>query len=123
MNRRLLLASPLAIAGCATAKAIGEATGVLDAKGEISLYGFAKGLAEVALLGLETFDPAATAIIAAIELGQKLLAQVQAGSDATALSVQTKTIQLLAAPHIIAVASNSPAAEAVEREPALARRP
>ena len=116
MKRRGVLSAGMALAtllpGCASLKVVGEATGVLDAAGAVSLYGIAKGVAEVALIA----DPALAPIVdAALALAEPLLAIVRAaGRGAAATSVAALTGQanslLLATAGVVTVTPNRVAA-------------
>ncbi|WP_419729465.1 hypothetical protein [Lichenicola sp.] len=115
MRRRCVLSAGMALAallpGCASLKSVGEATGVLDAAGAVSLYGIAKGVAEVALIA----DPALTSIVnATLALAAPLLVAIQsAGPTATtsvaALIGQSNAL-LLATAGVITVTPNRIAA-------------
>ncbi len=110
MNRRQALAGGLAAAallpGCATMAPIsqaltpiGEATGVLTPAGAVSLYGIAKGMAEVALIA----DPGLSLVVkAALAIAAPLLADIQArtataAASAVALTRQANALQLATA--------------------------
>lgn len=80
MNRRAVLVGLLALPGCATMTAVGEATGVLNTDGSVNLYGIVKGVADAAMIA----DPGLGLIVsAALAVTEPLLARVTAG-DATA---------------------------------------
>ena len=115
MNRRSLLAAGMAatalLPGCAPLTAVGEATGMLDASGAISLYGIVKGVAEVALIA----DPGLGLVVnAALAVAEPLLADVQsdsatAASSAAALTAQANQL-LVATAGVVTVKPNAGAA-------------
>ena len=115
MNRRGILSAGIALAallpGCASLKDVGEATGALDAAGAVSLYGIAKGVAEVALIA----DPALTPIVnAALALAGPLLLAIQSAGPTAVTSVAALVGQanslLLATAGVITVTPNRIAA-------------
>ncbi len=94
MNRRAVLSSGLALAAvlpaCVPLEKVGKAFGVLDASGAVSLYGIAKGMAEVALIA----DPGLGLVInASLAIAEPLLADVQSGSATAADSAASLTTQ------------------------------
>ncbi len=112
MNRRAILAGGLATAallpGCAGLTAVGEATGVLTPAGAISLYGIAKGVAEMALIA----DPGlGLAVEATLAIAEPLLAELQAApatpaATAAALAAQANAL-LLATARVVTVTPNA----------------
>ena len=94
MNRRGVLAGGLAAAallpGCALLTVVGKASGVLTPSGAVSLYGIAKGVAEVALVA----DPGLGLVVnAALAVAEPLLANIQSGGAGAAAAAAQLTRQ------------------------------